>query len=95
MTAPCVNPPEIDNGHISHINSFEALRFDTAAAAAGWKHGEKIEYKCYRHYALYDEYEVICDNSVWRGVTSNSVFPKCKYSMATESKCTHYFCYPI
>ena len=82
--AECVNPPEIDNGHISHINSYDAARF--APAAPGWANGEKIEYKCYRHYALYDEYEVQCNNGAWEGVTSNSVLPKCKYSMATESK---------
>ena len=88
-TQPCVNPPEIDNGHVSHTNSFEATKFDTNALAAGWKHDAVIEYKCYRHYALYDEYRVKCVNANWEGYTSPKEFPKCKYSLATESKFKH------
>ena len=85
--ATCANPPEIENGHVSHTNSFDSGKF----AVGGWTNGEVIEYKCYRHYALYDEYQVKCTGGQWQGVTSTGVLPKCKYSMATESKCVQYY----
>ena len=83
----CTNPPKIDNGHVSHTNSFDSERFD--GTAKGWLDGQKIEYKCYRHYALYDEYRMKCNSGKWEGDTIAKVFPKCKYSLATESKFKH------
>lgn len=82
-TTVCRNPIEIENGYVSHSNSFTADKFGTLG---GWADEAIIDYKCFRHYALADSYQTKCTANGWVGHPDSTVYPRCEYSLATEGK---------